>query len=76
MDVIDTPPSLPVEEELEDISREEEGAEQEGDEEDGEAEFLPHVDRYIQQLPRIIGRGGLASITIRSVSKSSIPRSA
>ena len=50
MDGIDTPPSLPVEEELEDISREEEGAEQERDEEDGEAEFLPHVDRYIQQL--------------------------
>ena len=69
-----TTASLPVEEELEDISGEEEGAEQERDEEDGEAEFLPHVDRYIQQLStRIIG---LASVTIRSVSKSSIPRSA
>ena len=46
-----TTASLPVEEELEeDISGEEEGAEQERDEEDGEAEFLPHVDRYIQQL--------------------------
>ena len=49
MDGIDTPPSLPVEEELEDISGEE-GAEQERDEEEGEAEFLPHVHRYIQQL--------------------------
>ena len=49
MDGINRPPSLPVEEAPEDIS-EEEGAEQEREEVEGEAEFLPHVDRYIQNL--------------------------
>lgn len=49
-DGIDEPPSLPVEDEPDDDVSEEEGAEQEREEIEGEAEFQPHIDRYIEHL--------------------------